>query len=158
MKAAQCHHDEPNSSPRQDLLDHEAIRPFLAALIPSTDGLGTRGGGIRLDRLYGIHQARPSAPCVLSLSPLSLSLSLAQDRKSSGILPTGSGLGGFHRDFEGTYGVRNGVFDNSFIVVAFAVRQGSQFCKASKMADSACATAERLWRRQRRLRLLPRLS
>ena len=59
MKAAQCHHDEPNLSPRQDLLDHEAIRPFLAALIPSTDGLGTRGGGIRLDRLYGIHQARP---------------------------------------------------------------------------------------------------
>ena len=63
---------------------------------------------------------------------MSLSLSLAQDRKSSGILPTGSGLGGFHRDFEGTYGVRNGVFDNSFIVVAFAVRMVRNFARPQK--------------------------
>ena len=82
-----------------NLLDQPAVAPFLAALIPKKDGLGVGGAGIRLDRLYGIHQ----------------------DRNSSGILPTGTGLGGFHRDYEGSYDVKMGVFSNSFIVVAWAL-------------------------------------
>jgi hypothetical protein len=85
--------------PFVDLLDHPAILPFLAALMPRQDGLGTASAGIRLDRLYGIHQ----------------------DQNSSGILPTGTGLGGFHRDFEGTFNVTNGTFQNSFIVAAWAL-------------------------------------
>ena len=82
-----------------DLLDHPTVVPLLSALMPRSDGLGTVGAGIRLDRLYGIHQ----------------------DRVSSGILPTGTGLGGFHRDYEGTYAVKNGVVQNSFIVAAWAL-------------------------------------
>lgn len=86
--------------PFVELLDHPAVAPFLGALIaPRRDGLGVGGAGIRLDRLYGIHQ----------------------DRNSSGILPTGTGLGGFHRDYEGSYDVKMGVFSNSFIVVAWAL-------------------------------------
>ena len=85
--------------PFVELLDHPAVAPFLATLIPRRDGLGVGGAGIRLDRLYGIHQ----------------------DRNSSGILPTGTGLGGFHRDYEGNYDVKMGVFSNSFIVVAWAL-------------------------------------
>ena len=82
-----------------ELLDHPTIAPFLAALIPKRDGLGVSGGGIRLDRIYGIHQ----------------------DQNSSGILPTGTGLGGFHRDYEGSYHVKMGVFSNSFVVAAWAL-------------------------------------
>eukprot|EP01052_Picozoa_sp_SAG31_P014884 SAG31_NODE_940_length_10870_cov_12.600501_5_plen_226_part_00 len=85
--------------PFVDLLDHATVAPFLAALIPRQDGLGTHGAGVRLDRLYGIHQ----------------------DKATSGILPTGTGLGGFHRDFEATYDVKMGTFQNSFIVVSWAL-------------------------------------
>lgn len=94
--------------PFVDLLDHPTVVPLLSALMPRSDGLGTVSAGVRLDRLYGIHQ----------------------DRVSSGILPTGSGLGGFHRDYEGTYGVKNGVVQNSFVVAAWALSDSGGACGA----------------------------